>query len=100
MSSNRHDPFAGGLPTRPIPPGTRHLASHVAKDAPYGLLDLMVLRTPRQAIRRAIRESSPDLIGISARNLDAVGGPRVPAHRVRSLPPEIRIWIGMRHQES
>lgn len=51
----------------------------------------MFLRTPRQAIRRAIRESSPDLIGISARNLDAVGGPRVPAHRVRSLPPEIRI---------
>jgi radical SAM superfamily enzyme YgiQ (UPF0313 family) len=53
----------------------------------------MFARLPRHAIRRAIVESSPELIGVSVRNLDAVGGRRVSAQRLRSFLPEIRTWI-------
>ena len=101
ISSNRHERFAGSLPIRPIPlglaillgalRGTRHAVR---------VLDLMFTRAPRQAIRRAIAESSPDLIGVSVRNLDAEGGRRVPGQRVRSFLPEIRTWIRVCREKS
>jgi radical SAM superfamily enzyme YgiQ (UPF0313 family) len=101
ISGNRHDRFAGSLPIRPIPLGLAILlgALRETRHAVH-LLDLMFVRTPRHAIRRAIHGSSPDLIGISVRNLDAIGGGRVPAQRVRSFLPDIRTWIGTCRQES
>lgn len=89
ISSNRHDRFVGSLPIRPIPLGLAILLG-VLRGSRHEVhvLDLMFERTRRQAIRRAIREFSPHLIGISVRNLDAVGG-----RRVRSFLPEIRSWI-------
>lgn len=100
ISSNRHDRFAGSLPIRPIPLGLAILLGAL-RDTPHAtrVLDLMFVRTPRLAIRSAIREISPDLIGISVRNLDAIGG-RVPAQRVRSFLPDIRTWIDTCRQES
>ena len=89
ISTNRHDRFVGSLPVRPIPLGLAFLLG-VLRDTRHEVhvLDLMFERAPPQAIRRAIRKSSPDLIGMSVRNLDAVGG-----RRVRSFLPEIRSWI-------
>jgi radical SAM superfamily enzyme YgiQ (UPF0313 family) len=49
-------------------------------------LDLMFVGAARRAIRQAIRKFSPDLIGISVRNLDATGGGR----RAQSFLPDIR----------
>jgi hypothetical protein len=60
----------------------------------------MFVRTPRPAIRTAIRETSPDLIGISVQNLDAIGGRRIPAQRIRSFLLDIRMWIDTCRQES
>jgi radical SAM superfamily enzyme YgiQ (UPF0313 family) len=89
ISTNRHDRFVGSLPIRPIPLGLAILLGALRRSRhEVHALDLMFERTPRQAIRRTIREFSPDLIGISVRNLDAVGG-----RRVRSFLPEIRSWI-------
>lgn len=102
ISSNRHDRFAGSLPIRPIPLGLAFLLG-VLRETHHAVhvLDLMFVRVPRQAIRRAIRESSPDLIGISVRNLDAIGGRRVPrSSGVRSFLPDVREWIGTCRQES
>ena len=90
ISTNRHDRFVGSLPVRPIPLGLAILLGALRGSRhEVHALDLMFERTPRQAIRRTIREFSPDLIGMSVRNLDAVGG-----RRVRSFLPEIRSWIG------
>lgn len=101
ISSNRHDRFAGSLPIRPIPLGLAILLGALRETRhTVHLLDLMFVRTPRQAIRRAIRASSPDLIGISVRNLDAIGGRRVPAQRVRSFLPDIQTWISTCRQET
>lgn len=96
ISANRHDRFVGSLPVRPIPLGLAILlgALQGSRHA-VRVLDLMFERAPRQAIRTAIRNSSPDLIGISVRNLDAVGG-----RRVRSFLPEIRSWIRTCRQAS
>jgi len=89
ISTNRHDRFVGSLPIRPIPLGLAILLGALRGSRhEVHALDLMFERTPRQAIRRSVREFSPDLIGISVRNLDAVGG-----RRVRSVLPEIRSWI-------
>src|SRR5574341_2147553 len=100
ISTNRHDRFVGSLPVRPIPLGLAILLG-VLRDTLHEVhvLDLMFERAPRRAIRRAIRKSSPDLIGMSVRNLDAVGGGRGPGRRVprssgvRSFLPEIRSWV-------
>jgi radical SAM superfamily enzyme YgiQ (UPF0313 family) len=95
ISTNRHDRFVGSLPIRPIPLGLAILLG-VLRDTHHEVhvLDLMFERAPRQAIRRAIRKSSPDLIGVSVRNLDAVGGRRVPrSGGVRSFLPEIQSWV-------
>ncbi len=94
ISSNRHTRFAGSLPIRPIPLGLAilHGALQGSRHS-VRLLDLMFARCPRHAIRGAIVESSPDLIGVSVRNLDAVEGRRVSTQRVRSFLPEIRTWI-------
>jgi hypothetical protein len=101
ISSNRHDRFAGSLPIRPIPLGLTILLGALRETRhTVHLLDLMFIRTPQPAIRRAIRESSPQLIGISVRNLDAIDGQRVPAQRARSFLTEIRTWIHMCRQES
>ena len=96
ISTNRHDRFVGSLPVRPIPLGLAILLGALRGSRhEVHVLDLMFERAPRQAIRRAIRKSSPDLIGMSVRNLDAFGGPRVPRPLggVRSSLPEIRSWI-------
>ena len=102
ISSNRHDRFAGSLPIRPIPLGLAILLGALRETRhTVHLLDLMFVRTPQRAIRRAVRESSPDLIGISVRNLDAIGGGRVPrSSGVRSFLPDLRTWIGTCRQES
>src|SRR3972149_3632502 len=90
ISTNRHDRFVGSLPVRPIPLGLAILLGALRGSRhEVHALDLMFERTPRQPLRRTIREFSPDLIGMSVRNLDAVGG-----RRVRSFLPEIRSWIG------
>jgi radical SAM superfamily enzyme YgiQ (UPF0313 family) len=90
ISTNRHDRFVGSLPVRPIPLGLAILLGALRGSRhEVHALDLMFERTPGRAIRRSIREFSPDLIGMSVRNLDAVGG-----RRVRSFLPEIRSWIG------
>lgn len=101
VSSNRHDRFVGGVPIRPIPLGLAILLGAL-RGSRHGvhLLDLMFARVPRQAIRRAVAESSPDLIGVSVRNLDAVGRRRVPAERVHSFLPDIRTWIRICRQYS
>ncbi len=96
ISSNRHDRFAGSLPIRPIPLGVAILMGALRRSHHIvHLLDLMFTRVPRQAIRRALAESPPDLIGISVRNLDAGG--RRPA---RSFLPDIRKWIRTCRRES
>ena len=101
ISSNRHDRFAGSLPIRPIPLGLAILLGALRETRhTVHVLDLMFVRTPRRAIRGAIRESSPALIGISVRNLDAIGERRVPAQRVRSVLPDIRTWIDTCRQAS
>ncbi len=89
ISTNRHDRFVGSLPVRPIPLGLAILLGAL-RDSQHQVhvLDLMFERVPRQAIRRAIQKFSPDLIGMSVRNLDAVGG-----RQVRSFLPEIRSWV-------
>jgi radical SAM superfamily enzyme YgiQ (UPF0313 family) len=96
ISTNRHDRFVGSLPVRPIPLGLAILLG-VLRDTHHEVrvLDLMFERAPSQAIRTAIRKSSPDLIGMSVRNLDAVGG-----RRVRGFLPEIRSWIRTCRQAS
>jgi radical SAM superfamily enzyme YgiQ (UPF0313 family) len=100
ISSNRHDRFAGSLPVRPIPLGLGILLGALRGSRHrVHLLDLMFTRAPRQAIRRAIAGSSPDLIGISVRNLDAIGGRREPTQRVRSFLPDIQTWIHACRQE-
>jgi radical SAM superfamily enzyme YgiQ (UPF0313 family) len=101
ISTNRHDRFVGSLPVRPIPLGLAFLlgALRVTRHEVH-LLDLMFERAPPQAIRRAIGKSSPDLIGMSVRNLDAVGGGRVPGRRLRSFLPEIRSWVQTCRQAS
>jgi len=96
ISSNRHDRFAGSLPIRPIPLGLAILLGALRETRhTVHLLDLMFVRTPRQAIRCAIRQVSPDLIGISVRNLDAIG-----RRSALSFLPDIRTWIGTCRQES
>jgi radical SAM superfamily enzyme YgiQ (UPF0313 family) len=89
ISSNRHDRFAGRLPIRPIPLGLAFLlgALRGSRHA-VRLLDLMFARAPRQSIRHAIRAGSPDLIGISVRNLDAIGG-----RPANSFLADVRTWI-------
>jgi len=96
ISSNRHDRFAGSLPIRPIPLGLAILLGALRETHhSVRLLDLMFSRSPRQAIRLALRKSSPDLIGISVRNLDAIGG-----RSATSFLPDIRTWIATCRQES
>lgn len=107
ISTNRHDRFVGSLPVRPIPLGLAILLGSLRGSRhEVHALDLMFERTPRQAIRRTIREFSPHLIGMSVRNLDAVGGRRVPrlsgvpAQRLQSFLPEIQSWIQTCRQAS
>lgn len=96
VSSNRYDRFAGGVPIRPVPLGLAILMGALRGSRHrIHLVDLMFARAPRQAIRRAIAESSPDLIGISVRNLDAIGG-----RRVQSFLPDIQTWIRTCRQQS
>ena len=102
ISTNRHDRFVGSLPVRPIPLGLAILLGALRGSRhEVHVLDLMFERVPRQAIRRGIREFSPDLIGMSVRNLDAVGGRRVPrSSGVQSFLPEIQSWIQTCRQAS
>jgi B12 binding protein len=101
ISSNRHDRFAGSLPIRPTPLGLAILLGALRETRHVvHFLDLMFVRTPQPAIRTAIRETSPDLIGISVQNLDAIGGRRIPAQRIRSFLLDIRMWIDTCRQES
>ncbi len=101
ISTNRHDRFVGSLPVRPIPLGLAILLGALQGSRhTVHVLDLMFERAPRQAIRRAIRELSPDVIGMSVRNLDAGGGRRVAARRVGSFLPEIRSWVRTCRQAS
>jgi len=96
ISSNRHDRFVGSVRIRPIPLGLAILMGALRESRhEVRLVDLMFTLAPRQAIRRAIAESSPDLIGISVRNLDAIGRRRVPrpVGGVHSFLPDIRTWI-------
>jgi radical SAM superfamily enzyme YgiQ (UPF0313 family) len=88
ISSNRHDRFAS-LPIRPMPLGLAILLG-VLRGTRHQVhaLDLMFAGSARRAIRKAIRESSPDLIGISVRNLDAMRG-----HSARSFLPDIRRYV-------
>ncbi|HSD51522.1 MAG TPA: cobalamin-dependent protein, partial [Candidatus Methylomirabilis sp.] len=102
ISTNRHDRFVGSHPVRPIPLGLAILLG-VLRETRHEVhvLDLMFERAPREAIHRAIRKTSPDLIGMSVRNLDAVGGGRVPrSSGVRSFLPEVRAWIRTCRQTS
>ncbi len=103
ISTNRHDRFVGSLPVRPIPLGLAILLGALRETRhEVQVLDLMFEHLPRRAIRRAIWESSPDLIGMSVRNLDAVGGRRVPRPLggVRSFLPEVGSWIRTCRQAS
>lgn len=71
VNTNQADRYMGRMSVRPLPIGLAFVAAHVDENRhTLKVLDLMFSDDPCGDVRRVVQEFSPDVVGLSMRNLD------------------------------